>query len=77
MNDETWEPLEIFGVAVTDLEAEAEKLAATAAQLSPAAVGTRLRSCCRMPRSSPVGIPGLLPYNRQPVGRCELVLIPP
>ena len=35
MNDETRKLLKIFGVAVTDFEAEAEKLAATAAQLSP------------------------------------------
>ena len=35
MNDETRKLLKIFGVAVTDFEAEAEKLAATAAQLAP------------------------------------------
>jgi len=35
MNDETRKLPKIFGVAVTDFEAEAEKLAATAAQLSP------------------------------------------
>src|SRR5947209_8191122 len=35
MNDETRRLLKVFGVAVTDFEAEAEKLAATAAQLSP------------------------------------------
>ena len=35
MNDETRKLLKVFGVAVTDFEAEAEKLAATAAQLSP------------------------------------------
>ena len=35
MNDETRKLLKIFGVAVTDFEAEAEKLAATAAQLDP------------------------------------------
>ena len=35
MNDETRKLLKIFGVAVTDFEAEAEKLAAAAAQLSP------------------------------------------
>jgi hypothetical protein len=35
MADETRKLLKIFGVAVTDFEAEAEKLAATAAQLSP------------------------------------------
>jgi hypothetical protein len=34
MNDETRKLLKIFGVAVTDFEAEAEKLAASAAQLS-------------------------------------------
>lgn len=34
MNDETRKLLKIFGVAVTDFEAEAEKLAAIAAQLS-------------------------------------------
>jgi hypothetical protein len=35
INDGTRKLLKIFGVAVTDFEAEAEKLAATAAQLSP------------------------------------------
>jgi len=35
MNDETRKLLKIFGVAVTDFEAEAEKLATIAAQLSP------------------------------------------
>src|SRR4051794_37433164 len=34
MDDETRKLLKIFGVAVTDFEAEAEKLAATAARLS-------------------------------------------
>ena len=34
MNEETRKLLKIFGVAVTDFEAETEKLAATAAQLS-------------------------------------------
>ena len=34
MADETRKLLKIFGVAVTDFEAEAEKLAATAVQLS-------------------------------------------
>ena len=34
MNDETRRLLKIFGVAVTDFEAEAEKLVAAAAQLS-------------------------------------------
>jgi hypothetical protein len=34
MADETRKLLKIFGVAVTDFEAEAEKLAATATQLS-------------------------------------------
>ena len=34
MNDETRKLLKIFGVAVTDAEAEAEKLAGIAAQLS-------------------------------------------
>jgi hypothetical protein len=34
MNDETRKLLKIFGVAVTDFEAEAEKLAATASQMS-------------------------------------------
>jgi hypothetical protein len=58
MTDETRELLKIFGVALTDLEAGAEKLAATAAQISPAAVVARLRCCCRMPRSSSVGIQG-------------------
>jgi hypothetical protein len=36
MSDETRKLLKLFGVAVTDFEAEAEKLAATAAQLSAA-----------------------------------------
>ena len=35
MNDDTRKLLKVFGVAVTDFEAEAEKLAATAAQLTP------------------------------------------
>ena len=35
MNDETRKLLKVFGVAVTDFEAEAERLAATAAQLAP------------------------------------------
>jgi hypothetical protein len=35
MNDETPTLLKIFGVAVTDFEAEAEKLAAAAAPLAP------------------------------------------
>ena len=35
MTDETRMLLKVFGVAVTDFEAEAEKLAATAARLSP------------------------------------------
>lgn len=34
MNEDTRKILKLFGVAVTDAEAEAEKLAATAAQLS-------------------------------------------
>lgn len=34
MNDETRKLLKVFGVAVTDAEAEAEKLAGTASQLS-------------------------------------------
>jgi hypothetical protein len=34
MADETRKLLKLFGVAVTDFEAEAEKLAATASQLS-------------------------------------------
>ena len=34
MNDETRKLLKVFGVAVTDFEAEAEKLAAAAAQLT-------------------------------------------
>jgi hypothetical protein len=34
MNDETRKLLKVFGVAVTDSEAEAEKLAAVAAQIS-------------------------------------------
>ena len=39
MNDETRKLLKVFGVAVTDAEAEAERLAGTAAQLS-AGTGT-------------------------------------
>jgi hypothetical protein len=35
MDDETRKLLKIFGVAVADFEAEAERLAATAAQLGP------------------------------------------
>ena len=34
MSDETRKLLKVFGVAVTDFEAEAEKLAATAGQMS-------------------------------------------
>ena len=34
MSDETRKLLKLFGVAVTDFEAEAEKLAAAGAQLS-------------------------------------------
>ena len=34
MSDETRKLLKIFGVAVTDFEAQAEKLQATAAQMS-------------------------------------------
>jgi hypothetical protein len=34
MNDETRKLLKVFGVAVTDFEAEAEKLAAAAGQLT-------------------------------------------
>ena len=37
MNDDTRKLLKVFGVAVTDAEAEAERLAATAAQLSASA----------------------------------------
>jgi hypothetical protein len=37
MNDDTRKLLKVFGVAVTDAEAEAERLAATAAQLSAGA----------------------------------------
>jgi hypothetical protein len=37
MNDDTCKVLEVFGVAVTDAEAEAERLAGTAAQLSGSA----------------------------------------
>ena len=36
-NDDTRKLLKVFGVAVTDAEAEAERLAATAAQLSAGA----------------------------------------
>jgi hypothetical protein len=35
MNDETRKPLKIIGVAVTDFDAETEKLAAAAAQFAP------------------------------------------
>jgi hypothetical protein len=38
MNDDTRKLLKVFGVAVTDAEAEAERLAGTAAQL-PAGAG--------------------------------------
>ena len=37
MNDDTRKLLKVFGVAVTDAEAEAERLAATAAQLPASA----------------------------------------
>jgi hypothetical protein len=37
MNDDTRKLLKVFGVAVTDAEAEAERLASTAAQLSASA----------------------------------------
>jgi hypothetical protein len=37
MNDDTRKMLKVFGVAVTDAEAEAERLAGTAAQLSASA----------------------------------------
>ena len=37
MNDDTRKLLKVFGVAVTDPEAEAERLAGTAAQLSASA----------------------------------------
>ena len=37
MNDDTRKLLKVFGVAVTDAEAEAERLAGTAAQLSATA----------------------------------------
>jgi hypothetical protein len=37
MNDDTRKLLKVFGVAVTDAEAEAERLAGTAAQLSSSA----------------------------------------
>jgi hypothetical protein len=37
VSDDTRKLLKVFGVAVTDAEAEAEKLAATAAQLSAGA----------------------------------------
>jgi hypothetical protein len=37
MNDDTRKLLQVFGVAVTDAEAEAERLAGTAAQLSASA----------------------------------------
>jgi hypothetical protein len=37
MNDDTRKLLKVFGVAVTDAEAEAERLAGTAAQLSTGA----------------------------------------
>ena len=43
MNDETRKLPKIFGVAVTDFEAEAEELAAAAAQLAPPAAGSRSR----------------------------------
>jgi hypothetical protein len=37
MNDDTRKRLKVFGVAVTDAEAEAERLVGTAAQLSASA----------------------------------------
>ena len=37
MNDDTRKLLKVFGVAVTDAEAEAERLAGAVAQLSPSA----------------------------------------
>ena len=37
MNDDTRKLLKVFGVAVTDAEAEAERLAGTAAQVSASA----------------------------------------
>jgi hypothetical protein len=37
MNDDTRKLLKVFGVAVTDAEAEAERLVATAAQVSASA----------------------------------------
>ena len=37
MNDDTRKLLKVFGVAVTDAEAEAERLAGTAAQLTASA----------------------------------------
>ena len=37
MNDDTRKLLKVFGVAVTDAEAEAERLAGTASQLSASA----------------------------------------
>ena len=37
MNDDTRKLLKVFGVAVTDAEAEAERLAGTAAQLAASA----------------------------------------
>jgi hypothetical protein len=37
MNDDTRKLLKVFGMAVTDAEAEAERLAGTAAQLSASA----------------------------------------
>ena len=37
MNDDTCKLLKVFGVAVTDAEAEAERLAGTAAQLAASA----------------------------------------
>jgi hypothetical protein len=39
MNDDTRRILKTFGVAVTDAEAEAERLVATAGQLSPQSTG--------------------------------------
>jgi hypothetical protein len=59
MNDETRKLLKIFGIAVTDFEAEAEKLAATAAQLSSGSsrdeVATLMQDAadlsCRHPRA--------------------------
>ena len=49
MNDDTRKLLKVFGVAVTDAEAEAERLAGTAAHLQPALARKKSPSSSKMP----------------------------